>query len=118
MMTPTVWHWNRYWTATQANSWLFRNVVAMFVTYDTLNGDDTLHEINIPGQTGKMLLFRDGMVYEGTWKAGYDGPIQFFDSNKQPLAFQPGNTWISVTGFWSDTKEEQPGVWRVIFHKP
>lgn len=97
----------------------FSNVVVMFTTYDTLNGDDTLHEINIPGQTGKMLLFRDGQVFEGTWKGvSYDAPIQFFDSNKQPMALQPGNTWISVTGFWSDTKEDEPGVWRVIFHKP
>jgi hypothetical protein len=97
----------------------FSNVVVMFVTYDTLNGDDTLHEINIPGQNGKMLLFRDGQVFEGTWKgASYDAPIQFFDNNKQPLALQPGNTWISVTGTWSDTKEDAPGVWRVIFHKP
>lgn len=97
----------------------FSNVVVMFTTYDTLNNVDTLHEINIPGQNGKMLLFRDGQVFEGTWKGvSYDAPIQFFDGNNQPLAFQPGNTWISITGFWSDTKEDEPGVWRVIFHKP
>lgn len=110
------------------NQLAFSNVVVMFVTYDTLKSDmtldtlnetDTIHEINIPGKNGKMLLFRDGQVYEGTWKGiSFDAPIQFFDANNQPLAFQPGNTWISVTGQSSGTKEEQPGVWRVTFHKP
>ena len=96
----------------------FSNVIVIFTHYETLNGDDTLHEITTAGGKGKILLFRDGQVYEGTWKAAsYDAPIQFFGSDGSPLELQPGNTWISITGEYSETKEEETGVWRVIFHK-
>jgi hypothetical protein len=47
--------------------------------------------------TGKLLLFRDGTVTEGTWKKDSDtSRLQFLDSSGQVLALNPGQTWIDV----------------------
>jgi hypothetical protein len=97
----------------------FSNVIVMFATYETLNNKDTIHEVDLQGASGKILLFRDGQKYEGTWKSTRsDVPLQFFDQNGNPLDLQPGNTWINITGFYSSIDETSPGVWYVTFAKP
>ncbi len=97
----------------------FSNIIVVFANYETLNGDDSLHEITISGANGRALLFRDGQMYDGVWKnTNVDQPLQFFDKNNNPLELQPGNTWISITGNYSAVAEEQPGIWRVTFRKP
>jgi len=97
----------------------FSNVIIMWAHYQSENmPTDTINEVMLPGNSGKMLLFRDGQVFEGKWKGvKTDGPIQFFDSNGQPLELQPGNTWVAITGDTSTSNEENPGVWRVTFSK-
>jgi hypothetical protein len=96
----------------------FSNVVIIWAHYATLNGDDSLHEVSLVGASGKMLLFRDGKEYEGKWKgANTSGPIQFFDSDGNPMQLQPGNTWITVSGGTSTVQQDTPGVWKVIFSK-
>jgi len=97
----------------------FSNVIVVFANYETLNGDDTLHEVTISGATGRAILFRDGQMYDGLWKnTNVTMPIQFFTKDNQPLELQPGNTWISISGLNSLVTEDQPGVWRVVFGKP
>jgi hypothetical protein len=97
----------------------FSNVIIMFATYETLNNKDTIHEINLEGAEGKMMLFRDGQMYEGFWKAVKpDLPFQFFDANGEIIDLQPGNTWISITGTYSSVKQPSPGAWTVSFAKP
>ncbi len=97
----------------------FSNVIVVYANYETLNGDDTLHEVTISGATGRAILFRDGQMYDGIWKnTNVTMPIQFFTKDNQPLELQPGNTWISITGLNSLLTEDQPGIWRVVFGKP
>ena len=97
----------------------FSNVIVVFANYETLNGDDTLHEVTISGANGRALLFRDGQMYDGYWKnTNAAMPIQFYTKDNQPLELQPGNTWISITGLNSLLAEDQPGIWRVVFGKP
>jgi hypothetical protein len=96
----------------------FSNVIMIWAHYDTLNGDDSMHEVKLPGNSGKMLLFRDGQEYEGKWKGvNTSGPIQFFDNNGNSMQLQPGNTWIAVAGGTSTVSEDTPGVWTVTFSK-
>lgn len=95
----------------------FSNVIVIWAHYETLNRVDTMHEVKLPGNSGPMLLFRDGQVFEGKWKGvKTDGPIQFFDKDNNPLELQPGNSWITVVGDISQSKEIQPGVFQVIFY--
>jgi hypothetical protein len=97
----------------------FSNVVILFASYTTLNGDDTMHEVGLVGASGRALIFRDGQVFEAKWKGvNGTGPIQFFDANKQPFELQPGNTWISITGTYSDVEQTEPGKYMITFGKP
>lgn len=87
----------------------FSNVIVIFVHIEQLNKDDTLHEYNIVNSTGRALIFRDGKMYDVTWKSGYDTPIQFRDASGEPFELQPGNTWIHLTGSLTSLTETAPG---------
>jgi Protein of unknown function (DUF3048). len=96
----------------------FSNVVILWANYETLNGDDSMHEVSLVGASGKMLLFRDGKEYEGKWKGlNTTGPIQFFNADGSPMQLQPGNTWITISGGTSTVQQDTPGVWKVVFSK-
>lgn len=97
----------------------FSNVIVVFANYETVYSGDTAHKVSLIGFGGKMLLFRDGQIYEGTWK-GYSGvaPLQFFDANKNAMQLQPGNTWICIVGNASPVSNDSAGVWKVVFGKP
>ncbi|MDD3896907.1 MAG: DUF3048 domain-containing protein [Candidatus Peribacteraceae bacterium] len=46
---------------------------------------------------GKLLLFRAGNVYEGTWqKGGPNASFSFSNMEGEPLAFSRGQTWMTV----------------------
>jgi hypothetical protein len=95
----------------------FSNVIVIFSQIETLNHDDSLHEIHVLGK-GSALIFRDGKMYDVTYKATEFAPIQFLDANGNPFLLQPGNTWIHITGTTSDLSEDSSGVWRVILGVP
>ncbi len=47
--------------------------------------------------SGKILVFQDGTVTEGTWsKAGRKDQIMFTDAAGQPLKLNAGQTWITA----------------------
>jgi hypothetical protein len=97
----------------------FSNIIVVFANYETMNSADSIHEITISGASGRAILFRDGQMYEGTWKnTNVDTPLQFFNADGQPLELQPGNSWINITGVNSLLSQDQPGIYRVIFGKP
>ena len=97
----------------------FSNVIVMFAQYETLTPLDSIHEIHLEGASGKMLLYRNGQMYEGTWKSlRPDVPFQFFDQYGNHLDLQPGTTWINITGYYSSVDEISPGVWYISFAKP
>ena len=49
------------------------------------------------GVSGQAEVFRSGVEVSGTWqRAGLDSPTQFLDDNGQPIAMQPGQTWVEL----------------------
>lgn len=89
----------------------FSNVILVYAEIETLHHDDTLHEIKILNASGKAVVFRDGMMYEITYKAGWDTPIKFLNADGSPFELQPGNTWMHLVGQNSQLTEESSGVW-------
>jgi hypothetical protein len=97
----------------------FSNVIVLFSELETINGaTDTIHEYHIAGTHGRAMIFRDGKLYDVTFKSAYDTPIQFFDKDNNPIALQPGNSWMHLTGLSSLVKEDPAGTWKVSLGKP
>jgi hypothetical protein len=75
------------------------NVVVMYAEYsqaDTLDpaGNPT-YDTNLGGE-GEALLFRDGFVYKGTWKADENTPPAIFDEQGKQIPLKQGKTWFEV----------------------
>jgi hypothetical protein len=97
----------------------FDNVVIIFTTYTQFA--PAYHDIAFSTNYSykKVYLFRDGMMVEGLWKSvAYNKPIQFFTTDKKPLPFKPGNSWIVLTGDNSTVKETSSGSWHMNFGLP
>jgi hypothetical protein len=97
----------------------FSNIIIIFAEYTELA--PSRHTIDIWGNdTGeKAYFFRDGQVFEGTWQVKNDSdPMQFFNDEGEPMALQPGNTWIVITGLNSTLAEIEPEVWQMVFMLP
>jgi hypothetical protein len=45
---------------------------------------------------GDLRVFRDGQVYEGTWRANDQSPPRWLGSGEQPIELRPGQSWIQV----------------------
>jgi hypothetical protein len=45
---------------------------------------------------GKLWLFRDGKVIEGTWETGDDGVPQYLTKDGEPMPFKVGPIWIEL----------------------
>lgn len=62
------------------------------------NAGPTAESIVIPTLgSGKALFFRDGHVLYGTWhQHDQFAPLRFLDGRGQPIALNPGQTWIEV----------------------
>lgn len=52
--------------------------------------DIKLHEF------GDLRLFREGKVYEGTWRASQEAPPKWLGAGEVPLPLKPGQSWIQV----------------------
>ncbi|MFO0882283.1 MAG: DUF3048 domain-containing protein [Candidatus Saccharimonadales bacterium] len=53
--------------------------------------------------SGKMYVFQDGIVSEGTWaKSDRKSQFEFTDKNGLPMKLNAGQTWISVVANQSD----------------
>jgi hypothetical protein len=53
--------------------------------------------------SGKMYVFQDGIVSEGTWeKSDRKSQFIFKDSNGLPMKLNAGQTWVSIVGSSSD----------------
>lgn len=94
----------------------FQNVIILFTHY-TENAPSE-HEIdimkNIEGK--RAVFYRDGYMFEGTWKVTNDrAPIQFFDQNGSPFQLKPGNSWIVLADENSIFNRKQSGAWELFF---
>lgn len=77
------------------------NVLVLQVPHiDTDIEEDSLGSKSVQIQlwnTGKAKLFRDGQLFEGTWRRDTDlTTIALTDATGKPLLFKPGNTWIQI----------------------
>jgi len=45
---------------------------------------------------GDFRLFRDGLVYEGTWRADPENPPRWFGPGEVIIQMKPGQSWIQV----------------------
>jgi hypothetical protein len=49
------------------------------------------------GTSGQADVFRSGVEVPGTWqRASLASPTQYLDSSGQPIALQPGQTWVEL----------------------
>jgi hypothetical protein len=94
------------------------NVITIFAKLNVKNRADTIHEYEIQGKSGRALICRDGMVYDVTYKGGWDTPFAFFDADGKPFQLQPGNTWIHLAGLNSLVQEQPAGIWLVKIGLP
>lgn len=70
-------------------------VVAMVMNYSISRGGT--HSVYGTIGSGKVYIFQDGAVTEGTWeKASTKDQIIFKDANGQQIGLNPGNTWITA----------------------
>lgn len=47
--------------------------------------------------SGKAYVFRNGEMIKGTWsRTSVTEPTQYLDSNGNPIALAPGNTWVEL----------------------
>ncbi|MFO7634775.1 MAG: DUF3048 domain-containing protein [Caldilinea sp.] len=45
---------------------------------------------------GDLRVFRDGKVYEGTWRASQEAPPLWLGPGEAPIPLRPGQSWIQV----------------------
>ena len=45
---------------------------------------------------GDLRVFRDGKVYEGTWRASQESPPRWLGAGEAPIPLKPGQSWIQV----------------------
>lgn len=71
-----------------------KDIIVQFTKIGLLPNEKQRLDITTVG-SGKMLLFRDGTVTEGTWKKDSNvARTQFLDVSGNPLALNPGQIWI------------------------
>ena len=64
-----------------------RNIIMIETPIKNIGEHGRLH---IPLYKGSAILFRSGMVYEGTWKKKSDGWFEFTNTQGRPLLFARG----------------------------
>lgn len=68
-------------------------VIAMVMSY----GQRGIYSVYNAVGSGKVYIFQDGGVTEGTWqKASSKTQITFSDSAGAPIKLNPGQTWLSA----------------------
>ncbi|MCB0001609.1 MAG: DUF3048 domain-containing protein [Anaerolineae bacterium] len=77
------------------------NVVVLYVSHvPTLIVEDVLGSQSVQIQLwdqGRMQLFRDGVVQEGTWmRPRREDPLVFLDEDMNALKLKPGPVWIEI----------------------
>jgi len=94
----------------------FDNLVVMYAEY--IEYAPSLHDISLQKVQDYQpaLLFRDGMVIFGTWRAPEPNrPFIFETPDGGSLPFKPGKTWIVIVGVGSQTTQPTGGEWEIYF---
>lgn len=82
----------------------FENVVVQYVPHEVTDiVEDSLGSLSIRLNlfgSGRAIVFRDGLAFEGTWASDSRGDMpRFFASDGTEIPLKPGKTWISVVPF-------------------
>ncbi len=76
------------------------NVIVLAAVHEVTDIiEDTLGTkgINIKlHEFGDLRVFRDGKVYEGTWRASQEAPPRWLGPGEVPIPLKPGQSWIQV----------------------
>ena len=87
-----------------------RNIVVPFVNHvddaeicEEIRNDTCVAlsvQIQLWGQ-GRVVVFRDGLQYEGTWKReGRNDMLTFYDAAGNPIPLQIGNSWFELMSIY------------------
>lgn len=72
-----------------------RVVVALETTYSI--HPNRIHSVYKTVGTGKITVFQNGEVLTGMWrKKSQTASLEFLDKNGEPIALEPGQTWITT----------------------
>jgi len=77
------------------------NVIVQMVTHQATDiVEDSLGSTSIRLDlfgSGRAIVFRDGMAFEGTWRSESRGDTpRFYDATGAEIPLKPGQSWISV----------------------
>lgn len=76
------------------------NVIVLAAVHEVTDIiEDTLGTkgINIKlHEFGDLRVFRDGKVYEGTWRASQEAPPRWLGPGEVPIPLKPGQSWVQV----------------------
>lgn len=77
------------------------NVIVQYVPHETTDiVEDSLGSLSIRLNlfgSGRALIFRNGLGYEGTWQSNSGGDMpRFFDDEGREITLKAGKSWISV----------------------
>jgi hypothetical protein len=77
-----------------------QNVVAVGATHELTDiVEDSLGTLGVDVQLygfGDLRVFRDGQVYEGTWRADPETPPRLLGPGEVPIELRPGQSWFQV----------------------
>lgn len=83
-----------------SNTQLSPKVLIVPIVTRTQNGIYSVYALD---NGGKVLVFQNGTVIEGTWsKAGRKSQFKFTGADGQPLKLAPGQTWVTLAAAASD----------------
>jgi hypothetical protein len=83
-------------TAADGTQLSTENLVVLYVDYQPSPADHRSPEAQTTGNGEAFVLF-DGVVTHGTWwRTDEFSPWAFTDDNGNPIALNPGNTWVEL----------------------
>ncbi len=104
----------------------FENFIVIFPEVDVIS--PTNLDIHLEqGDSGRALLFRDGLKYEIEWStmsgefeknSGQRRPMQFQNPDGSPAELKPGSSWIFVASPYSIVSNEDSGTWKLRYYAP
>lgn len=77
------------------------NVIVQYMPHTPVNiVEDAYGNLSLlinPFGAGRVIIFRDGLAYEGTWRNDRSGELpRFFAADGVEIPLKPGRSWISI----------------------
>lgn len=73
-----------------------KNIAVMYTQTSSIPGGGLVLDINVIG-SGRMTLYRDGGVFDGTWeKSDVSAPVRFVGVDGTEMKLNRGQTWLEI----------------------